>query len=138
MLMRSWFRLAALLLCCVANTQDPALAEAEQDRPGNGIPCAAAANQKWLMPPWCGSFQPFEPYDAKPGRVSASDISVAVLPRPLRIANTTQRDCPHQQAGLMRWNRNWLGFDGIAQVPPGTRALVRGNDDIPAGALIRS
>jgi hypothetical protein len=72
-----------------------------------------------------------------PHRVSDSTTSVADLPRPARIASRRATDCPHLQAGLTRWNAAWLGADGMAAVPPGTRALVNGNDDIPAQTLIR-
>lgn len=90
------------------------------------------------MPPWCGAFLPFAPYQPTPRKVSASSEGVAHLPRPVRVNEGPRRDCPHSQAGLTRWDPQWLTPGGIAEVPAGTRALVNGNDDIPAGTLIRS
>jgi hypothetical protein len=73
-----------------------------------------------------------------PRAVSESTTSVATLPRPARIAAAPPRNCPHLRSGLTPWNPQWVSPEGVVAIPQAARVLVRGNDDIPVGTVIRS
>lgn len=87
--------------------------------------------------PFCDTPQPWPPFGVTPSPVGQHSTSVAVLPRPPRQVVPPASNCPHQQAGLQAWDPSWLGADGVARIPAGVTALLRGNDDISATTLIR-
>ena len=75
--------------------------------------------------------------EVTPTPVSERTMRVAVLPRPPRMRVRPPRHCPHLQRGLQPFDPSWISPDGVATIPAGTKALVRGNREIPADLLIR-
>ncbi|MBX3222131.1 MAG: hypothetical protein KF795_16555 [Labilithrix sp.] len=103
----------------------------------NGAACVMPASSLATSSPWCETPVPQTSYEAPSLSVSDETTSVAVIPRPPKLALDPPHNCPHSASGLTTWNPSWLGSDGVVAIPPQTRVLVHGNDDIPAGTLLR-
>lgn len=99
--------------------------------PGGAAGEAGAGDEDEPLPIWWSEYQP-TPFD-----VAVDTSSVAVLPRPAHIELGERSNCPHERTDLTAWDPAWL-VDGVAQIPAGTKALLRGNQDIAADTLIRS
>lgn len=102
-----------------------------------GASCIMAANQQAQSSPWCDTPVPPPPYEAPSSPVAGDTTNVAVIPRPERVAVAPANDCPYDADDLVPLDPAWL-HHGMLHIPDGTRALVSGNDEIPASTLIRT
>lgn len=103
----------------------------------NQASCVMPYNPLADSEPFCDTPPSWPPYAPPPSTVDETTTSVAVLPRPVVVAEPVPTNCPHDQSGLVRWDPSWIDSSGVARVPDGTRALIDGNDDIPENTLIR-
>jgi hypothetical protein len=99
--------------------------------------CIMPSNPLATDSPWCRTPVPRVPYEAQPAVVSSATTGVADIPRPARVDAGPPVGCPHDDQALVAFDPAWLSDAGVIDIPPDTRALLSGNDEIPAGTLVR-
>lgn len=114
------------------STSDP-----DQDGWGleQGARCVVPGSTQDKQARWCDMQLP-PSHEVPPSPIDAQSMSVALIPRPLRLDVPPPRDCPYDAEGLVPLDPAWL-HQGSLHIPEDTRALVHGNDEISASTLIR-
>lgn len=102
-----------------------------------GAACVMPGSTEARTAPWCDTPVPPEPYEAPHAPVSDDTAGVAHIPRPQRFEVEPRSNCPYDAPDLVPLDPAWLGHGGMLHIPDGTRAVVHGNDEIPAGTWIR-
>lgn len=103
----------------------------------SGTTCVMPTNPRATSSPWCDSPIPQDAYEPPAAAVDDTTTSVATIPRPPRIAVGAPTSCPYLAPGLVPLNPAWVVNGGDLTIPPNTRVLVHGNQEISATTLIR-